>query len=367
MTRNVPERLKIISTSPIHSAKTSGLRYVTDRFQGITRRRKGKDFRFYSPTGRQIRDAVELRRIQSLAVPPAWTNVWISPFPDSHLQATGRDSRGRKQFRYHPRWREVRDQNKYDRLMLFGRVLKKLRTSVAKDLGLPGLPRAKVMATIVKLLETTFIRIGNDEYARENQSFGLTTMMNKHVKIRGSKIRFCFRGKSGIARDMYLSDRKLAQIVRRCQELPGQDLFQYLDDDGEPHAVNSSDVNDYLRRITGIDLTAKDFRTWAGTILAARALAELKSFGSKAEAKRNLVTAIESVAKRLGNTRAVCHKCYIHPAILSSYLDGTLVQSLSQPIRPQRAGSLSALIPEEAAVMAILGQTSKTGSNKKAA
>jgi DNA topoisomerase-1 len=178
MTRNVPERLKIISTSPIHSAKTSGLRYVTDRFQGITRRRKGKDFRFYSPTGRQIRDAVELRRIQSLAVPPAWTNVWISPFPDSHLQATGRDSRGRKQFRYHPRWREVRDQNKYDRLMLFGRVLKKLRTSVAKDLGLPGLPRAKVMATIVKLLETTFIRVGNDEYARENQSFGLTTMMN---------------------------------------------------------------------------------------------------------------------------------------------------------------------------------------------
>ena len=235
------------------------------------------------------------------------------------------------------------------------------------DLALPGLPRTKVMAAIVKLLETTFIRIGNEEYARENQSFGLTTMRNKHVKVSGPKIRFRFRGKSGIARDMYLSDRKLAQIVRRCQELPGQDLFQYLDDNGEPHAVNSSDVNDYLRGITGIDLTAKDFRTWAGTILAARALAELKSFGSKTEAKRNVVKAVESVAKKLGNTRAVCRKCYIHPAIVNSYLDGTLVPSLSQPIRPQRVDSLRALSPEEAAVMAILGQTLKSGSNKKAA
>ena len=302
-----------------------------------------------------------------MAVPPAWTDVWISPFSDSHLQATGRDAKGRKQFRYHPSWREVRDQNKYDRLTLFGRTLPKLRSHVAHDLALPGLPRTKVMAAIVKLLETTFIRIGNEEYARENQSFGLTTMRNKHVKVSGPKIRFRFRGKSGIARDMYLSDRKLAQIVRRCQELPGQDLFQYLDDNGEPHAVNSSDVNDYLRGITGIDLTAKDFRTWAGTILAARALAELKSFGSKTEAKRNVVKAVESVAKKLGNTRAVCRKCYIHPAIVNSYLDGTLVPSLSQPIRPQRVGSLRALRPEEAAVMAILGQILKSGSSKKAA
>jgi DNA topoisomerase-1 len=367
MTRNLPEHLKPVSPSPIHAAKISGLQYTTDKISGITRRGTGKHIQFYDPKGRRIRNPIELRRIKSLAVPPAWTNVWISPFSDSHLQATGRDARGRKQYRYHPRWREARDQTKYDRLIPFGRVLPKLRTRVAKDLGLPGLPRDKVMATIVKLLETTFIRIGNDEYARENQSFGLTTMRNKHVKIRGSKIRFRFRGKSGIVRDMDLSDRKLAQIVRRCQDLPGQELFQYLDEAGAPCAVNSSDVNDYLREVTGIDLTAKDFRTWAGTILAARALGELKSFGSKAEAKRNLVTAIESVAKRLGNTRAVCHKCYIHPAILSSYLDGTLVQSLSQPIRPQRAGSFSALIPEEAAVMAILAQTSKTGSNKKAA
>ena len=302
-----------------------------------------------------------------MAVPPAWTDVWISPFSDSHLQATGRDARGRKQFRYHPSWREVRDQNKYDRLTLFGRTLPKLRSHVAQDLALPGLPRTKVMAAIVKLLETTFIRIGNEEYARENQSFGLTTMRNKHVKVTGPKIRFRFRGKSGIARDMYLSDRKLAQIVRRCQELAGQDLFQYLDDNGEPHAVNSSDVNEYLRGITAIDLTAKDFRTWAGTILAARALAELKSFGSKTEAKRNVVKAVESVAKKLGNTRAVCRKCYIHPAIVNSYLDGTLVPGLSQPIRPQRVDSLRALSPEEAAVMAILGKTLKSGSNKKAA
>ena len=299
MTRNLPERLIRVNTSPNHAVRISGLRYTTDKIPGIARRRKAKDFCFYSPKGRQIRNAVELRRIKSLAVPPAWTNVWISPYSNSHLQATGRDARGRKQFRYHPRWREVRDQNKYDRLMLFGRVLPKLRTAVAKDLGLPGLPRAKVMATIVKLLETTFIRIGNDEYARENQSFGLTTLRNKHVKISGSKIRFRFRGKSGITRDTDLSDRKLAQIVRRCQELPGQELFQYLDDDGEPHAINSSDVNDYLRAVAGIDLTAKDFRTWAGTVLAARAFAELDSFSSRTEAKRNVVKAIENVAKTL--------------------------------------------------------------------
>ena len=367
MTKNIPAPLNVVSDSLIHSAKMSGLRYVTDRIQGITRRGAGKNFCFYSPRGRPLRNPVELRRIKSLAVPPAWTDVWISPFSDSHLQATGRDARGRKQFRYHPSWRAVRDQNKYDRLTLFGRTLPKLRSQVAQDLALPGLPRTKVMAAIVKLLETTFIRIGNEEYARENQSFGLTTMRNKHVKVSGPKIRFRFRGKSGIARDMYLSDRKLAQIVRRCQELPGQDLFQYLDDKGEPHAVNSSDVNDYLRGITGIDLTAKDFRTWAGTLLAARALAELKSFGSKTEAKRNVVKAVESVAKKLGNTRAVCRKCYIHPAVVNSYLDGTLVPSLSQPIRPQRVDSLRALSPEEAAVMAILGQTLKSGSSKKAA
>lgn len=367
MTRNISAPLDVVTASSVHSARMSGLRYVTDRIQGITRRKKGKNFCFYSLRRQVIRNPIELRRIKALAVPPAWTDVWISPFSDSHLQATGRDARGRKQFRYHSTWREVRDQNKYDRLTLFGRVLPKLRRHVARDLALPGLPRPKVIAVIVKLLETTFIRIGNDEYARENQSFGLTTMRNKHVKVSGPKIRFQFRGKSGIARDMYFSDRKLAQIVRRCQELPGQDLFQYLDEDGQPHAVNSSDVNDYLRRVTAIDLTAKDFRTWAGTILAARALAELKCLGSKTEAKRNLVKAIESVAKKLGNTRAVCRKCYIHPAVVNSYLDGTLVASLNQSIRAQRADSLSGLTPEETAVMAILGQALKSSSNKKAA
>jgi DNA topoisomerase I len=367
MTRNLPEHLKPVSPSPIHAAKISGLRYTTDKISGITRRGTGKHIQFYDPKGRRIHNPIELRRIKSLAVPPAWTNVWISPFSDSHLQASGRDARGRKQYRYHPRWREARDQTKYDRLILFGRVLPKLRTRVAKDLGLPGLPRDKVMATIVKLLETTFIRIGNDEYARENQSFGLTTMRNKHVKIRGSKIRFRFRGKSGIVRDMDLSDRKLAQIVRRCQDLPGQELFQYLDEDGAPCAVNSSDVNDYLREVTGIDLTAKDFRTWAGTVLAARALAELEAFASKTQAKRNVINAVESVAKRLGNTRSVCQKCYIHPAIVNSYVDGTFVQRFSQTVPSQVAGSLGALMPEEAAVMTILKQTLKSSSNKKAA
>ncbi len=367
MTRNLSEYLKRINTSSIHAAKSSGLRYTTDQISGITRRGTGKHVHFFGPKGRRIRHPIELQRIKSLAVPPAWTGVWISPFPDSHLQATGRDARGRKQYRYHPRWREVRDQTKYDRLILFGRILSNLRTRVAKDLGLPGLPRAKIMATIVKLLETTFIRIGNDEYARQNQSFGLTTMRTKHVKIRGSKIRFRFRGKSGILRDLDVSDRKLAQIVRRCQELPGQELFQYLDDDDEPRPVNSSDVNDYLREITGIDLTAKDFRTWAGTILAARALAELGSFASKSQAKRNVVKAVEIVAERLGNTRSVCQKCYIHPAIVRSYVDGTLGRTFNRRRPSQLIDPPWILMPEEARVMTILKQTLKSSSNKKAA
>jgi DNA topoisomerase-1 len=268
------QRSKVEKVAPIRVVKSRGLRYVMDNIKGITRRRHGKKFLFYRPRGVPIRNPAELRRIKALAVPPAWKDVWISPFSNSHLQATGRDARGRKQYRYHHSWREWRDQTKYDRLMNFGRVLPKLRRRVAKDLSLPGLPRAKVMATIVRLLETTFIRIGNDEYARENHTFGLTTLRNKHVKITGSKIRFRFRGKSGIVRDVDLKDRRLAQIVRRCQDLPGQELFQYLDDDGTPRIVNSSDVNQYLREAAGIDLTAKDFRTWAGTVLAARALGE---------------------------------------------------------------------------------------------
>ena len=360
------ERSNVVKVAPIRAVKSWGLRYVMDNIKGITRRRHGKNFLFYSPRGVPIRNPAELRRIRALAVPPAWKDVWISPFSNSHLQATGRDSRGRKQYRYHHSWREWRDQTKYDRLMNFGRVLPKLRRRVAKDLSLPGLPRAKVMATIVRLLETTFIRIGNDEYARENHSYGLTTLRNKHVEVRGSKIRFRFRGKSGIVRDVDLDDRRLAQIVRRCQDLPGQELFQYMDEDGTARLVNSSDVNQYLREATGIDLTAKDFRTWAGTVLAARALGELAPFVSKSLAKRNVVRAVEAVARKLGNTRAVCQKCYIHPATVKAYFDGTLPETLSRPA-PAAREAQNSLSDDEAAVMMILEESSKAATEKKVA
>ena len=281
------------------------------------------------------------------------------PFSRNYLQATGRDAKGRKQYRYHLRWREVRDQTKYDRMMLVGEKLPALRARVSKDLARPGLPRVKVIATVVKLLETTLIRVGNGEYARENQSFGLTTMRNKHVKINGSKIRFRFRGKGGVGHDLELNNPRLARIVKRCQDLPGQELFQYVDQNGQPGTVDSSDVNAYLREATGDDFTAKDFRTWAGTVLAARALREIEYFDSKAEAKRNIVKAVEKVARRLGNTRTVCQKCYIHPAVVNSYMDGSLLQAPNHRVRTT-AESPSDLHPEEAAVMAILERQLKS-------
>jgi DNA topoisomerase-1 len=360
------QRSNLVKVAPIRAVKSRGLRYVMDNIKGITRRRHGKNFLFYSPRGVLIQNPAELRRIRALAVPPAWKDVWISPFSNSHLQATGRDARGRKQYRYHHSWREWRDQTKYDRLMNFGRVLPKLRRRLLKDLSLPALPRAKVMATIVRLLETTFIRIGNDEYARQNQSFGLTTLRNKHVKVTGSKIRFRFRGKSGILRDVDLKDRRLAQIVRRCQDLPGQELVQYMDKDGTARLVNSSDVNQYLREATGIDLTAKDFRTWAGTVLAARALGELAPFMSKSQAKRYVVRAVEAVARKLGNTRTVCQKCYIHPATVKAYFDGTLPETLSRPA-PATRDAQNGLSGDEAAVMMILEESSKAATEKKVA
>jgi DNA topoisomerase-1 len=302
-----------------------------------------------------------------MAIPPAWQHVWISPFPDSHLQATGRDARNRKQYRYHPRWRNLRDQTKYGRMILVGAILPKLRARVAKDLAVPGLPRAKVIATVVKLLETTLIRIGNIEYARENNSFGLTTMRNRHVKVRGSKIRFRFHGKSGIDHEIDLSDKKLAQIVRRCQELPGQELFQYFDADGKPSGINSSDINDYLREATGFDLTAKDFRTWAGTVLAMRAFGNIEQATSKTQAKRNIVQAVEIVARQLGNTRTVCQKCYIHPAIVNAYLDGSLAKVLARQSRRARTELPQRLTPAESTVMAILNQTQVIEPNQKVA
>jgi len=275
-----------------------------------------------------VRDRRTLGRIQALAVPPAWNAVWICPRDDGHVQATGRDARRRKQYRYHSRWREVRDETKYGRMVPFARALPRLRRRVERDLALPGLPREKVLATVVRLLETTLIRVGNEEYARENESFGLTTLRERQVRVRGGKLSFRFRGKSGVEHTIELTDRRLAAIMRRVQDLPGEELFRYVDDEGETRRIESSDVNAYLKEISGQDFTSKDFRTWAGTVLAARALARLQAPGSQAEGKRNIATAIEAVAKLLGNTKAVCRKCYVHPAIVESYLEGRLGERL---------------------------------------
>jgi DNA topoisomerase-1 len=339
---------------PVASAHSAGLRYVHDDRPGIERKGSGKRFRYIHPDGTLVRDATELRRIRSLAIPPAWTNVWICPYANGHLQATGRDGEGRKQYRYHPRWRATRDETKYDRMIAFGQALPRIRARVEQDLAQTGLPRTKVLATVVRLLETTLIRVGNEEYARENGSFGLTTLRNQHVNVEGQSVEFSFRGKSGIRHTIRVDDRRLARIVQRCQDLPGQELFQYLDKDGTPHDIDSADVNAYLQEIAGEEFTAKDFRTWAGTVLAARALQEFESFDSEALAKRNIVTAIESVSRRLGNTKAVCRKCYVHPAVINAYLDGSLLDTLRQRVESEIAASLAELPPEEAAVLAFL-------------
>jgi DNA topoisomerase-1 len=275
-----------------------------------------------------VRDPATLARIRSLTIPPAWREVWICPQSDGHIQATGRDARGRKQYRYHPRWREVRDDTKYGRVEAFARALPRIRRRVGQDLAAPGLPREKVLAAVTKLLETTFIRVGNEEYARENESFGLTTLRDGQVRVRGRKMKFNFRGKSGVKHSIELTDPRLAAIVRRMQDLPGEELFQYVDEHGETHAIESADVNAYIREITGAEFTSKDFRTWAGTRLAAQALQRLGPCASVAQARRNLVRAIESVARQLGNTTAVCRRCYIHPAIMNSYLEGGLCEAL---------------------------------------
>lgn len=332
--------LATAAADAIDAAKAAGLRYVSDDAPGITRARSGRGFSYRDPDGRLIHDRRELARLRRLAIPPAWTSVWICPNPLGHLQATGRDARGRKQYRYHERWREVRDGTKYGRMIDFAAALPKIRARTDADLRRQGLPREKVLATVVRLLEGTLIRVGNDEYAKENRSFGLTTMQNRHVEVSGGTILFRFRGKSGVQHEVDVRDRRLAPVVRRCQELPGQDLFQYVGDDGEPHGIGSDDVNAYLKAIAGDDFTAKDFRTWAGTVLAVRALEELEAPGSEAEARRHVQSAIESVAKRLGNTRAVCRKCYIHPAVLDAYLEGSLVRTKA------RLGRRSSAEPE---------------------
>jgi DNA topoisomerase-1 len=306
---------------PEGSAKAAGLRYVTDATPGIARQRAGTGFRYRNANGAAIRDSAVISRIKALAIPPAWERVWICPLDDGHLQATGRDARGRKQYRYHRRWREVRDETKYGRMLAFASALPRIRRRVRQDLAPAGLPRDKVLATVVRLLETTRMRVGNEEYARENDSFGLTTLRVRQVRVRGSTMQFRFRGKSGIWHEFALSDRKLAAIVRRMRDLPGYELFQYLDEQGKTRAVDSGDVNAYIKNAAGEEFTSKDFRTWAGTVLAAMALHE---FG-----KDGLSRAIEQVARQLGNTKAVCRKCYIHPAVIEAYQEGTLAQAMN--------------------------------------
>jgi DNA topoisomerase-1 len=345
--------------SPIQSAKQAGLRYVSDEQQGISRIKRGKNFRYRLPDGSFVKDHNELIRIKRLAIPPAWTDVWISPFPNGHLQATGRDARRRKQYRYHADWRSVRDDSKFSRMMAFGGALPGIRKRVSADLKLKGLPRARVLATVVRLLETTLIRVGNDEYAKHNGSFGLTTMLDDHARIRGGKVRFAFKGKSGIEHKIDVHDPELARLVKKCQDLPGQEIFAYLDEKGNVQDVTSQDVNDYLREITGQDFTAKDFRTWAGTVLAAVALREFEPCHTAKHAKKNVVRAIEAVAEMLGNTPSVCRKCYVHPAVLESYLQGTTIATLAQ----EAASALRSrrhLKPDELAVMRLLQQRLST-------
>lgn len=308
-------------------ARAVGLRYVNDVMPGIRRRRAGSEFLYTAPLGRPVRDGATLERIRSLAIPPAWTDVWICPSAEGHLQATGRDAKGRKQYRYHRLWREVRDDTKYGRLGSFGDALPRIRRRVGLDLARRGLPREKVLATVVRLLDLSFIRVGNPEYAKVNESFGLTTMREEHVEVRGERVRFQFRGKPGKDHAIDVHDGQLARIVRRCQELEGQELFQYLDEGGQPRTIGSTDVNGYLRAVAGDGFTAKDFRTWAGTVLAARELVRVGSFASEAEAKRNVAAAVKEVARHLGNTQAVCRKCYVHPAVIDSYLEGSLLSA----------------------------------------
>jgi len=335
------------------SAEDAALRYVTDTVPGVRRRGAGKGFGYIGTDGERITDADRIAWFKSLAIPPAWTDVWISPVRRGHIQATGRDARGRKQYRYHPGWREVRDAAKYGRLIEFARSLPKMRRRTDRDMRRRGLPREKVLALVVRLLEETLIRVGNEEYARENRSFGLSTMRDRHVKGSGSDLRLTFTGKSGKEHSVPVRDRRLARLVKACQELPGYELFQYVDEDGQRQKVDSADVNAYLREVTGSEFTAKDFRTWAGTVAASMALEEFQEVDDEAGRKRAIVTAIETVAKQLGNTPTVCRAAYVHPEVIDSYLDGTMVEALSARAKGAGRGA-HALRPEEAAVLGLL-------------
>ncbi|MGO4572171.1 DNA topoisomerase IB [Microvirga sp. 2TAF3] len=339
---------------PRDAAETAGLAYVSDDIPGILRRRAGKGFTYTRPGGGKVEDKATLDRIRSLAIPPAYTDVWICPKANGHIQATGRDAKGRKQYRYHPAFREVRESTKYEHMLAFARALPSIRKVIDEHMSLRGLPREKVLATVVHLLENTLIRVGNSDYAKHNKSYGLTTLRDPHVKVEGAELRFQFKGKSGKTWSLKVKDRRIARVVKACQDLPGQDLFQYLDEAGERQSVSSSDVNAYLREITGRDITAKDFRTWAGTVLAALALAEFEEFDSEARAKKNIRAAIETVSSRLGNTPTICRKCYVHPEVFNCYLEGALLLEIGREVEAELREDLAGLRPEEAAVLSLL-------------
>jgi len=349
-------------TSVVQDAREAGLVYTSDSEPGIRRARRGRGFVYFDADGVKLSDPATLDRVRSLAVPPAWKDVWICARPRGHLQATGRDDRGRKQSRYHAKWHEMRDADKYARLVGFARTLPRIRSRVARDLRRRGLPREKVIATIVRLLETTFARVGNEEYARQNGSFGLTTLRDRHVTVKGATVRFLFRGKSGRDHELGVTDRRVAGVVKRCEELPGQMLFQYVGEDGVRGTVTSDDVNNYLRETTGEDFTAKDFRTWAGTLLAACALRDLARFESASEAKRNVVAAIDEVARKLGHTRAICRRAYVHPVVIETYLGGALDSALDR----ERAMDGRRLRADEAAVLALLKRSARMQASRRA-
>ncbi|MEE1655256.1 DNA topoisomerase IB [Microvirga sp. CF3062] len=339
---------------PRDAAETAGLLYVSDEEPGIRRKKSGKGFTYQKPDGSKVADKATLDRIKSLAIPPAYTDVWICAKPNGHIQATGRDAKGRKQYRYHTAFREVRESTKYEHMLEFAQGLPAIRKTIDEHMSLRGLPREKVLATVVHLLENTLIRVGNADYVKQNKSYGLTTLRDPHVKVEGGELRFQFKGKSGKIWKLQVKDRRIARIVKACQDLPGQDLFQYLDGNGAQQSVSSADVNAYLKEITGRDITAKDFRTWAGTVLAALALKEFEAFDSEAKAKKNIRAAIEKVSGRLGNTPSICRKCYVHPEVFSSYMDGELLLEVKEEIETELREDLPSLKPEEAAVLTLL-------------
>jgi DNA topoisomerase-1 len=324
----------------VKSAEEAGLRYVIPKGHGIRRRRAGSGFVYLDEQDKPIQDDETLSRIRSLVIPPAWTSVWISPKPNTHIQAVGRDARGRKQYRYHPKYRQMRDLVKFDRMRAFGKALPRIRRVVGRDLARPGMPKRKILAAIVKLLETTYIRVGNEEYVEENGSFGLTTLQNQHVQVLGDTLKFKFRGKSAQRHEITIKDPRLARIIRRCRDLPGSSLFEYLDEEGKPASIESGDVNDYLREISGGEFTAKDFRTWGGTCLAASCLlAKCMENGGSSATKSILVDVVKDVAEKLGNKPATCKKYYIHPAVMDSFSAGSL-HELAEKFRDSKSNYL---------------------------